>query len=119
MNDLAALPLLAVEDLTKRFGARPALDAVSFELWPGEVLAIVGESGSGKTTLLNAIAGRVTPDAGRVIYRSADGGTADLVALSEAERRRLLRTDLGLVHQKPARRAAAVGSAPAPTSASA
>jgi len=94
-------PLLEIDGLSKRFGARWALREVSFELWPGEVLAIVGESGSGKTTLLNAIAGRVTPDAGSVLYRAADGSAADLVSLSEAERRRLLRTDLGLVHQNP------------------
>jgi len=94
-------PLLEIAGLSKRFGARWALREVSFELWPGEVLAIVGESGSGKTTLLNAIAGRVTPDAGSVRYRAADGSAADLVSLSEAERRRLLRTDLGLVHQNP------------------
>ena len=94
-------PLLEVQQLSKRFGGRAALRAVSFDLWPGEVLAIVGESGSGKTTLLNAIAGRVAPDAGRVLYRAVDGTVADLVTLSEAERRRLLRTDLGLVHQNP------------------
>jgi putative phosphonate transport system ATP-binding protein len=94
-------PLLEVAGLSKRFGARWALREVAFELWPGEVLAIVGESGSGKTTLLNAIAGRVAPDVGRVLYRAADGSAADLVSLSEAERRRLLRTDLGLVHQNP------------------
>jgi putative phosphonate transport system ATP-binding protein len=94
-------PVLEIAGLSKRFGARWALRDVSFELWPGEVLAIVGESGSGKTTLLNAIAGRVIPDAGSVLYRSVDGSAVDLVSLSEAERRRLLRTDLGMVHQNP------------------
>jgi putative phosphonate transport system ATP-binding protein len=77
------------------------LREVGFELWPGEVLAIVGESGSGKTTLLNCIAGQVAPEAGRILYRAADNAVSDLVTLSEAERRRLLRTDLGMVHQNP------------------
>ncbi len=101
MNAIAAQPVLTIDGISKRFGARRALREVSFELWPGEVLAIVGESGSGKTTLLNCIAGRIAPDAGRIDYRAADGEVSDLVTLSEAERRRLLRTDLGMVHQNP------------------
>ncbi|MDZ7600979.1 MAG: ATP-binding cassette domain-containing protein, partial [Hoeflea sp.] len=48
-------PLLTVENLTRVYGKRIGCADVSFDLWPGEVLAIVGESGSGKTTLLNCI----------------------------------------------------------------
>jgi putative phosphonate transport system ATP-binding protein len=65
------------------------------------VLGIVGESGSGKTTLLNAICGRVTPDAGAILFRAADGQVRDLAALPETDLRRLVRAEIGFVHQNP------------------
>ena len=58
--------LLAVQNLTKRFGRRVALDAVSFEIEPGEILGVVGPGGSGKSTLFDCIFGRVAPSAGEV-----------------------------------------------------
>jgi putative phosphonate transport system ATP-binding protein len=94
-------PLLSVRSLTRRYGARIGCADVSFDVWPGEVLAVVGESGSGKTTLLNCISTRLPPTSGSVSYRMRDGRMGDLYALSEAERRLLLRTDWGFVHQNP------------------
>lgn len=95
-------PLLKVRNITRLFGARAGCHNISFDLWPGEVLAIVGESGSGKTTLLNCISTRMMPTSGSVEYLMRDGIHRNLYKISEAERRFLMRTDWGFVHQNPA-----------------
>jgi putative phosphonate transport system ATP-binding protein len=95
-------PLLRVRGLSKSYGDRVALQDASFELWPGEVMAVVGESGSGKTTLLNAIAARAQPDTGQVEFLDRQGCMQDVYAMSEAQQRLLARTDWGFVHQNAA-----------------
>ena len=94
-------PLLRAHGLTKLFGQITACRNVSFELWPGEVLAVVGESGSGKTTLLRCLSAQTAPSSGTVEYSTRHQGMVDIFRLSEAERRLLARTDWGFVHQNP------------------
>jgi putative phosphonate transport system ATP-binding protein len=93
-------PLLVAEGVTKYYGERLGCRDVSFEIHPGEVIAVVGESGSGKSTLLALLSQRLEPTGGRVSYRQ-NGHLRDLAELTEAERRRLQRTDWGFVHQDP------------------
>jgi putative phosphonate transport system ATP-binding protein len=97
----ADAPLLAVRGLTKRYGAQVGCLDVGFDLWPGEVLGVVGESGSGKTTVLACLAGLVPPTGGRADFLMRDGRVVDVLRLPEAARRRLSRTDWGIVHQNP------------------
>jgi ABC-type Fe3+/spermidine/putrescine transport system ATPase subunit len=59
-------PLLKVQGVAKRFGAREVLKSISLDIAAGEFLTLLGESGSGKTTLLRLIAGFEQPTAGEL-----------------------------------------------------
>lgn len=97
-------PLLSVEDLQVAFktqdGFVPAVRGVSFDLYPGETVAIVGESGSGKSTTAHAIinllpgSGKVT--GGRVMFEGRD-----LTKLSRREIESVRGREIGLVPQDP------------------
>lgn len=82
---------------TTRFGGNrvEALKRVSFEVEPGEYVAIMGESGSGKTTLLNILAALDKPTAGSVIL---DGN--DLSKIKESQIAAFRRDNLGFVFQE-------------------
>ena len=67
----------------------PVIDIERLSLDDGEQVSLIGASGSGKTTLLHLIAGILTPDRGRILFKSnADGATGeiDLALLSEGQR---------------------------------
>lgn len=59
-------PLLTVEDISKVFGARWALRGITFQLMPGEIVALVGPNGAGKTTLLRILATLARPNSGHI-----------------------------------------------------
>jgi branched-chain amino acid transport system ATP-binding protein len=61
-------PLLAIDDLSKRFGGFVALDGVSLTVAPGERLGLIGPNGSGKSTLVNCLCGALHNETGTVTF---------------------------------------------------
>lgn len=94
-------PVLSVRNVTRLYGSAIGCQDISFDLFEGEILGIVGESGSGKSTLLNVISGRMKPSSGTVLYQDAAGLSRSIHELDEGHKRRLLRSELGFVHQHP------------------
>ena len=79
---------------SSRRGAVRAVDGVSLDVRPGEVLALVGESGCGKTTLIRSILGLEAPSAGTITF---DGRTVD----QHQKSLRALRNDVQMIFQDP------------------
>ncbi len=88
-------PLLRAERLVKHFKAVRAVDDISFELFPGETLALVGESGCGKSTTGRVLLRLIEPTSGKVWF---DG--RDLFGLAEREVRSL-RREMQIIFQDP------------------
>ena len=87
------MPLLALDSVSKSYGALKVADAISLAVEPGETLGILGPNGAGKTTLFNLISGDVRCDRGRVSYEGRD-----ITALKPHQRCRL---GLGRSYQVP------------------
>ena len=65
-------PFLEVKDVRKQYGAIKAVDGVTFDVGPGEIVGVIGPNGSGKTTLFNSILGQIKPTAGHVAFCGED-----------------------------------------------
>lgn len=69
-----------VENVSKRFGAQPALDGVTLRVRRGEVYGILGPNGAGKTTLIRALVGLIVPDGGTVTVLGQRMPSLDILA---------------------------------------
>jgi polar amino acid transport system ATP-binding protein len=85
-------PIIHIENVTKRFGTLEALNNVSLDVNPGEVVMIIGPSGSGKSTLLRCINRLEEYDEGLIIV--------DNIPLNSAENINAVRTEVGMVFQQ-------------------
>ena len=80
---------LAVEGLRRSFGSLVAVDGVTFEVHPGEIVGMIGPNGAGKTTTFNCISSVIASDAGKVFFDEED---VTGLAPHELARRGLVRT---------------------------
>jgi ABC-2 type transport system ATP-binding protein len=74
--------VIQVEALQKLYGDFPAVQGLSFEVAPGEVLGLVGPNGAGKTTTIRSIAGIIIPSSGRIRVAGHDLSTDPVAAKS-------------------------------------
>ncbi len=86
-----ATEVMRVIGLAKSYGGLKAVDAVTFDVYRGEVLALVGDNGAGKSTLVKALAGAQPPDAGTI---EVDGKTVHLRTPRDADA-----AGIGCLHQ--------------------
>ncbi|HYX50889.1 MAG TPA: ATP-binding cassette domain-containing protein [Ktedonobacteraceae bacterium] len=77
-------PILQVKEIYKRFGGLVAVDHVSLDIYPGEVVGLLGDNGAGKSTLIKMISGAYKPDGGQILL---DGQVVSFTTPLEARRR--------------------------------
>jgi len=93
--------MLEVQNLTRRYGARVAVDSISFNVQRGECVGLLGPNGAGKTSTLAMLSGIATPDAGQIRVPGAQAGDAGLTALKRSVG--LVPQDLALFDELAAR----------------
>ncbi len=98
---VAAAPLLTVRNVAKQYGRVQAVNDVSLDAYPGEVLGIVGESGSGKSTVLRLLNLQEDPDAGSYTLNIPQLAEMNLFDLDPYKRRAVQTHHIGIVYQNP------------------
>ncbi len=65
-------PIISIRGLQKKFGSKAVVNNVSFDIHPGEVIALVGENGAGKSTLKNMLCGLLKPTEGKILVNNVE-----------------------------------------------
>jgi len=97
--------ILKVEGFSKSFTLHeqgkliPSSSDVNFEVFPGRLTALIGPTGAGKSTVLKGVYRTYIPSSGRILYRSENGNTVDLVKADEHQILDLRKLEIGFVTQ--------------------
>jgi branched-chain amino acid transport system permease protein len=83
-NPMIASPIVRVRNLSKSFGGLQAVKDVSFDLHPGEIVALIGPNGAGKSTIFNLMTGAIRPDQGEVTLHGQSLAGADPCAVARS-----------------------------------
>src|ERR1700704_6317548 len=98
-------PILSIRDLVVEFatddGTVHAVDGVTYDVFPGEVLGIVGESGSGKSVSTMSILGLIPQPPGKIVSGEAIFDGRDLLKLKKKELREVRGNEVAMVFQDP------------------
>src|SRR3546814_15077756 len=97
MADTSPDPLVEMRDISIAFGGIKAVDGVSIDLFPGEVVGLLGHNGAGKSTLIKILSGAYRPDAGDI---HINGESAQIHHPSEAKRHGIETDQKGVVRGK-------------------
>ncbi|GKW24917.1 sugar ABC transporter ATP-binding protein [Pectobacterium carotovorum subsp. carotovorum] len=98
MNQINAdQPILALSHITKRFGGNIAVNDVSLQVMPGEVLALLGENGAGKSTMIKVLAGVYPRDGGDIQFRGTSIASAAAIKSDGLQPIAFIHQDLGLI----------------------
>lgn len=97
IQDNADQPILTLSHIVKRFGGNIAVNDVSLQVMPGEVLALLGENGAGKSTLIKVLAGVYPRDGGDINFQGSSIASAAAIKSDSRQPIAFIHQDLGLI----------------------
>lgn len=97
MNDKNSAPLLRMQNIIKRFGGNIAVNNVSLNIYPGEIVALLGENGAGKSTLIKILAGVYPYDDGEIFFGDTKIASAQALKKDNLQPIAFIHQDLGLI----------------------